>query len=205
MEGTAQIVPLTLEQYHGMIDEGLLARSAPVELIGGFLIRKDSSATAQDDASAADLHTDVIRRIEKLSPAIESLGGQIRSQLPIAIPPSSEPEPDISIVRAEAADAANLAAHQYPGPADVLCVIEVADNSLRFDQTTKLETYAAAGIPCYAIVDLVHNQIEVHSQPIIDQKIFSRREKFTRGQNLWLPMGNGTTLDVPVEKILPRK
>jgi hypothetical protein len=205
MEGTAQIVPLTLDQYHGMIDEGLLARSAPVELIGGFLIRKDASAAAQDDAAANDLHADVISRIEKLSPLIESLGGQIRSQLPIAIPPSSEPEPDISIVRAEAADDANRQTHQYPGPRDVLCVIEVADHSLRFDQTTKLETYAAAGIPCYVIVDLAHDQIEVHSHPIADQRIFAHREKFTRGQTLWLPMGNGKALDVAAEKILPRK
>ena len=36
----------------------------------------------------------------------------------------------------------------YPGPEDVLLLVEVADSSLGYDRNTKLPFYAAAGAMC---------------------------------------------------------
>jgi Uma2 family endonuclease len=44
---------------------------------------------------------------------------------------------------------------------NVSLVVEVSENSLVFDRTQKLTTYAAGGIPVYWIVNLVDRQIEV--------------------------------------------
>ena len=43
---------------------------------------------------------------------------------------------------------------RFPGPADVLPVVEVADSSLDQDRTLKLPAYAAAGIPECWLVNL---------------------------------------------------
>lgn len=44
-------------------------------------------------------------------------------------------------------------------------VIEGADSSLQRDRTLKKRLYAAAGILVYWIVNLIDNQIEVHTDP----------------------------------------
>ena len=53
----------------------------------------------------------------------------------------SVPEPDLALLRS----------HSYrrgaPRPDDVLLVVEVAESSLRYNQTVKLPLYAGAGVP----------------------------------------------------------
>ncbi len=45
----------------------------------------------------------------------------------------------------------------------MLCVVDVADASLRRDRTVKLTAYAAAGIPMFVIVNLVDDQVELYA------------------------------------------
>ena len=47
----------------------------------------------------------------------------------------------------------------------MLLVIEVADTSLRYDQTVKLRLYARAGIPEYWIVDANTEMLEIYRSP----------------------------------------
>ena len=60
---------------------------------------------------------------------------------PCAQEHDSVPEPDLALLRS----------HSYrrgaPRPDDVLLVVEVAESSLRYDQTVKLPLYAGAGVP----------------------------------------------------------
>ena len=44
-------------------------------------------------------------------------------------------------------------------------MVEVAEKSLTFDRTEKLNTYAGGGIPVYWIINLVDRQVEVYSGP----------------------------------------
>ncbi len=52
-----------------------------------------------------------------------------------------------------------------PSPSECVVVAEVADSSLRFDQTTKLELYAGAKVAVYWIVNLKDRRVEVYTQP----------------------------------------
>ena len=62
-------------------------------------------------------------------------------QNPISLPPDSEPQPDIVLLRAECARRATV-----PTAADVLLVIEVADSTLAHDRSIKIPLYARHGI-----------------------------------------------------------
>jgi Uma2 family endonuclease len=52
--------------------------------------------------------------------------------------------------------------HTHPGPDDIVLLIEVADTSLDFDRTVKLELYAQAAIPEVWIIDLTTDLVFVH-------------------------------------------
>jgi Uma2 family endonuclease len=47
----------------------------------------------------------------------------------------------------------------------VLLVVEVAESSLRYDQTAKLRLYASAGVPEYWVVSVEGEWIEVCRSP----------------------------------------
>jgi Uma2 family endonuclease len=52
-----------------------------------------------------------------------------------------------------------------PYAEDVVLLIEVGDTSLRYDRSTKLRLYAAAGIPEYWLVDCTAESVEVFRSP----------------------------------------
>src|SRR5207244_2269680 len=103
MEPPAQFVPLTLEQYHKMIETGILISGDPIELLDGLLVPKDRSKAGEDPMSVGEEHAfdvDELGALNRLLPA----GCYIRIQQPVQLPPNSEPEPDGSIVRGAPSD-----------------------------------------------------------------------------------------------------
>jgi Uma2 family endonuclease len=48
----------------------------------------------------------------------------------------------------------------------VLLLVEVADSSLEFDRTVKLDLYARSGIIEYWIVNVIDAEVEVHRGPL---------------------------------------
>lgn len=81
----------------------------------------------------------------------------IRVQGAIQLGDSSEPEPDIVLLR----DRADFYADRHPTPPDVLLVIEVSDTSLRYDLLRKTPFYVAEGVPEAWVLDLVANVLHV--------------------------------------------
>ena len=86
-------------------------------------------------------------------------GWSVRVQLPLALDPESEPEPDVAVVRGAPRD--------YPDehPSVPVLVLEVAHASLRADRRLKARLYARAGLADYWIVNLVDRVLEVHRAP----------------------------------------
>ena len=109
-------------------------------------------------------HGLAVIHLSELNSQLKTLGCHMQTQQPITIPPNDEPEPDGAIIRGAADDYSS-----HPTPKDVLCIIEVADASLRRDRGYKLELYAKAGIPMYVIVNLIDEVIERHTQPLPSQ------------------------------------
>jgi Uma2 family endonuclease len=140
----------TREEYDRMIDAGILTTQDKVQLIEGEIVEM----TPQKSPHGITL-TLAQRLLEKAA------GDQryVRIQLPLALGPDSEPEPDIAVVAGSPRD--DWDEH----PTTALLVIEVAGSSLRFDRTTKARVYARAGIPEYWIINVGKRCVEVHRDP----------------------------------------
>jgi Uma2 family endonuclease len=148
--------------------------------------------------SIGEEHAFGVTAIGELVVDLVGTGVGVRCQQPIALPPRYEPEPDGAIVRGSKADYLG----RHPRPADVLCVIEVADSSLEEDRTVKLRAYAEAGIAPFLIVNIPDRQIEWHDGPQPDGT-YAAVHVVRPGETMDLPIGDGRTLTVPAERFLP--
>ncbi len=142
---------ISVAQYHGMIDAGILTDDDPVELLGGWLLYKMPKKPR---------HRLTTRLLRSALEGIVPEGWYVDSQEPITTA-DSEPEPDVVVVRGRPEDYAD----RHPGPGDLALVIEVADATLQRDRTLKKQLYAQAGIPAYWIANLPESQLEVYGDP----------------------------------------
>ena len=140
------------EAFEKLAEVGLIDPDARLELIDGEILQKMSPQSSQHA-------TAVLLVAEALRSAFSPSDYTIRVQLPLALDPYSEPEPDIAVV--EGAPRRYREAH----PSTAVLVVEVADASLAFDRTRKATLYARAGIPDYWIVNLIDHVLEVYRQP----------------------------------------
>ena len=131
---------LSVDDFHRMAEVGILSPSDRVELIDGEII---------DMSPIGALHAAIVALLTAFLCRTVGGGVIVRCQNPIRLDDTSEPEPDIAIVRARADG--YLSAH--PGPGDVLMVIEVADTSLAWDLGVKVPLYARHGIPETWVID----------------------------------------------------
>jgi Uma2 family endonuclease len=142
----------TVEEYHRMIDAGILTPIERVELIEGQII--EVSPQKPPHASTVSGASDYLRSL---------LGSKaiVRVQLPITLEPSSEPEPDIAIVSPDRRKYKS----SHPTLSDIYLVIEVADATLVYDQYTKSKMYADANIVEYWIIDISEHRLIVCRNP----------------------------------------
>jgi Uma2 family endonuclease len=87
-------------------------------------------------------------------------GYHVREEKPVALDKTSEPEPDLAVVRGD--DWSYRAGH----PSTPALMVEVADTSLAIDRRWKAALYARAGIREYWIVNLVALALEVYRRPV---------------------------------------
>ena len=180
---------LTVDQYHELMDAGILMSGDPVELLEGVLVQK---------MTINPPHTGTVRRCRnQLEPTLPD-GWRYRSEQPIMLS-DGEPEPDGVIARGTPADDDRF----HPPARDVALVIEVADATLTRDRTLKLRGYARAGIPVYWIINLTDRQIEVYTGPdqtAAPEPTYRHRAVYAGDANLAVPVTGST---VPVMDLLP--
>lgn len=143
---------LTTDDYHALIAAGILDEDDKVELLNGELIFK---------SPIGPRHGSVVGRIDALLQQLLHNSAIVFVQNPVSLSPSSEPEPDLAIVKPRD----DFYAESHPSPEDVFLLIEVADATLDKDRTVKAALYAEAGILYYWIVNLPEQQLEVYAQP----------------------------------------
>jgi Uma2 family endonuclease len=199
LDDRAQVVPLSVDQYHRMIQTGILPEGEPIELLDGFLVRKDRSKHGGDPMTVGHERAWVIQSLNRLLPSLVLAGYDLRVQLPVTLPPDNEPEPDGAIVRGTFNDYRT----RHPGPSDIACIIEVADSSLQHDRTTKLRIYADAGIPQYLIINLVDRQVESHLLPQISSGSYGDVRTLPKGEQVTIVLANDQSIAIPVADLLP--
>ncbi|MCB0063947.1 MAG: Uma2 family endonuclease [Caldilineaceae bacterium] len=156
----------TVDEYHKLIDAGVLHEDDRVELIAGEI-----HTMSPIDA----IHAAHVKRLNQLLGNLLDDRLLIGVQDPILLDDLSEPEPDISILRWRD----DFYAQAHPSPADVLLLIEVANTSASYDRNVKLPTYAAAGIAEVWIVNIKRDIVEQYTLP--DGNEYTNRKIIKRG------------------------
>lgn len=193
-----RLAPVTVDQYHRMIQTDILPEGAPIELIEGLLVSRDRSARGEDPMTVGTRHVLMVSRLARLERELEGRGCFLRLQAPVSIPPDSEPEPDGAVVRGSP----DAYADRHPGPHDVLCVFEVADHSLLTDRTTKQRIYARAGIAQYVIVNIRERQIELHAKPQRKEGRYESVKIYKVGQKVRLSLEGKESIELPADLLL---
>jgi Uma2 family endonuclease len=195
----AQFAPISVEQYHQMLELGVLPEGSPIELLNGMLVWKNRATAGEDPMTIGKPHTVACTNLILLNSQLIPLNAHIRSQNPVTLPAMHEPEPDGAIVAGN--DTRRYLTH-HPEPAEIHCIIEVSDSSLEYDRGDKLQAYAKSAIPQYVIVNLIEKQIEIYQQPIADGR-YSDKKVVPPGKLMQLACGSGKAIEISTDSILP--
>jgi len=145
------IYRLSVKQYHEMIRAGIFSDDESVELLEGLLVKKKGKHRR---------HSLLTQRIRIALENLRLGGYYVEAQEPVTTR-TSEPEPDVAVIRGNREDYQD----RHPGQAETFLAVEVSDTAPRRERGIKKQLYARARIPVYWIVNLGENQIEVHTQP----------------------------------------
>jgi Uma2 family endonuclease len=139
---------ITVEAYYRMGEAGILAPDERVELIEGEVVEM---------APIGSRHSGLVNRLTHL--LVQAAGNRavVSVQNPVRLSQTSEPQPDLALLRPRADDYQSA----VPVPEDVFVLVEIAESSLKYDRELKAPLYAAHGIPELWIID-------------VDARVFSR-------------------------------
>jgi Uma2 family endonuclease len=184
------VFPLSVEQYHAMINAGVLTDDDPVELLEGILVFRMPKNPK---------HRITIAKLDRaISPRLPS-DTSVQWQDPVTLS-DGEPEPDFVVIRGQAEDYPD----RHPGPVDVLLLVEVADTTLSRDRGIKLRSYARAGIAVYWIVNLLNRTVELYTNPDRTSSPPSYGARDVLGEQDAIPLEiHGVKIDIAVSAILP--
>lgn len=161
---TVQTRRWSREEYDRMIATGIFHPEERLELVEGEIIAMTPQGSGH--ATAVSLMEEALR-------TVFGQGFLVRVQMPLALDPESEPEPDVAVVVGEARD------YRDEHPRTAVLVVEVADTSISFDRERKAALYARAGIQEYWLLNLTDRCLEVFRAPqaiaSADARYHSRR------------------------------
>jgi Uma2 family endonuclease len=141
----------TKTEYHGLLDFFGEDR-ARYELIDGEIIQMPPQK---------DEHAFAVRLMDYALREVFKTGFVISIQSPLDLSSTSEPEPDVMVVKA---DVRTLKKH----PRSAALIVEISGGSLEYDRQTKGSLYSSRGIADYWIINLVEGTLEVYRRPAKD-------------------------------------
>ena len=199
LAGRGSLVRFTVDDVLSMMRQGIVPEGATTELLRGFLVLKDRSDLGGDPLMHGTRHRACVRRLTSLAGRIETATRFAQIQCPIICGSNEMSEPDFALIRGTDADYAT----RLPTASDVIVIIEAADSSYERDSGEKLETYAFAGIPQYAIVNLRNSTIEEYGD--VDSAAGAYRQKaiYSRDQTVILRGGINGNIPLLVADVLP--
>jgi Uma2 family endonuclease len=156
---------ITTDQFHKMVEAGVLTKQNRIELIEGELLEM---------APIGAQHAALTSRLTRLfnlalgDAAVVSPGG------PVDLGGFSTPQPDVMLLRYRA----DFYAEGIPKAADVLLAVEISDSTLNFDQTDKQNLYSRYSVPEYWVVDVAAKRLIIYSEPTRSEG-YARELRFT--------------------------
>jgi len=159
----------TVEQYHQMVEAGILTEDDRVELIRGEIIEM-TPINRRHSAHVSRLNELFILRLALLV--------TVGVQNPVELNDTSEPQPDISLLRRKA----DFYESGHPQPEDILLLVEVADTTVESDRQIKIPLYAENNIIEVWLIDINEQCVEVYREP--SPNGYQNVQRFVRGQTL---------------------
>jgi Uma2 family endonuclease len=137
------------DQFERLVETGILTEDDRVELIDGELITMSPIGSR---------HVACVNALTTLLVLALRERGIVSIQNPVRLDDSTEPLPDVSVLRPKR--------HRYrdalPRGKDVLIAVEVADTTALYDRTVKIPRYAASGVKEAWLIDLQASVVEVY-------------------------------------------
>lgn len=175
----------SVAEYHRMVEAGVLGEDDRVELVEGVLV---------EIAAMGSRHAACVDRLNRTLNRLVGEKALVRVQSPIRLDDSSEPEPDLALLKPHE----DFYSNDHPSPEETLLVIEVSDTSAEYDAEVKLPLYARSGISETWLVNLASDTIEVHSEPASSgyrQTLRTKRGEALKSSTL-------PELEIPAEDVL---
>jgi Uma2 family endonuclease len=181
----------SVEEYHRLIELGILTEYDNLELLDGYLVLKEKG-TPRHECTVGLFYKYLSERLPD--------GWDIRIKSGFTLS-GSEPEPDLLVVRGSPRDYLK----RHPGTKDAGLVIEVADSSLASDRANKGRIYARDGVVCYWIVNVQDRQIEVYTSPSgpTANPAYGQRQDYLPGQSLPFVLDGIVVASLSVDDLLP--
>lgn len=159
----------TVQEYHKMVEAGILTADDQVELIRGEIVKMSPIGRR---------HSSNVKRLTELFILRLTPNVTIGVQDPVELDDSSEPQPDLSLLRRRP----DFYEAGHPQPQDVFLLVEVADTTVEFDKTVKIPLYAESGILEVWLVDVSDRSVEVYRQP--SPSGYGDVRRYQRGENI---------------------
>jgi len=144
------------DNYIHLGAEGILSVDDRVELVDGEILEM---------SPIGPRHSKCVARLIDLLTARRGRGTEVRVQDVLWVREGRTAHPDLGLYSLREGEFEN----EQPTGSDALLVVEVADSSLLYDRTVKMEDYATAGVQEYWVVDLRRNVVIVSRNPVAGQ------------------------------------
>ena len=168
-----------------MGEAGIFKQSDRLELIAGEIIEMSPIGLR---------HAACVRRLGTLFNQKLAGGAIVDSQNPVVLNNTSEPQPDVALLKLNA----DFYETAHPRPVDCFLLVEVADSTINYDREVKIPLYAKNGIIEAWVIDVNGEAIEVYRQPGVNGYQFFNR--FIRGQTV--TVGAFANINFTVDEIL---
>lgn len=162
----------TVQQYHKMVESGILTENERVELIRGEIVEMSPIGTK---------HAACVNRLVNLLVQLLGKFVIVGAQNPVSLNDNSEPQPDVVLLKPRD----DFYENAHPQPEDIFLLIEVADRTVIYDRQEKIPLYAQANINEVWLVDINAQVVEVYQQPTTTG--YQQIQKFTSCQTLSIP------------------
>ncbi|MCF6251847.1 MAG: Uma2 family endonuclease [Methylococcaceae bacterium] len=174
-----------LAEWKKLGEANIFPPDSRLELINGEIIEM---------APIGSHHASHLKRLNKLFSGLIHKSVIIAVQDPLQLSDLSEPGPDFMLLRSSS----DFYYEQHPNASDVFLLIEIADNSLKFDQNQKLRLYALHNIPEYWLLNVNDACLEVYRQP--HDGLYAEKTTLRSGDKITLSQLN--TISINLAEIL---
>jgi Uma2 family endonuclease len=181
---------ISSKMFAEMVDVGLIPRERRVFLREGELYEKMAKTTAH-----AAIQDGVTGALWRRLPAGFSVG----SEHPVVLDDKNTPLPDVVVLKKKTVDYLE----RYPGPDDVLVVVEVAMTSLPRDLGPRLAQFSRT-LPhaTYVVVDVKNRRVIIHRRPQAEPAGYAEVEAVGPGQAIRLTVGGVDLEPIPFEELM---